>query len=69
MEVKFQDHNALFFFSLCIWDLYRPICRWNSWDIIVNPGDVAGDILDRVFNPFDHFGTWAVTVLFAAFFM
>ena len=42
--------------------------RWNSWDIIVNPGDVAADILDRVFNPFDHFGTWAVTLLFGSFF-
>jgi hypothetical protein len=29
---------------------------------------MAGDILDRIFNPFDHFGTWAVTVLFGSFF-
>ena len=56
-------------FFLCAFGIYiGRYLRWNSWDIIVNPGDVAGDILDRVFNPFDHFGTWAVTVLFGSFF-
>lgn len=41
--------------------------RWNSWDLITSPTAVAGDILDRVLNPFNHFGTWAVTVLFGTF--
>jgi uncharacterized membrane protein len=56
-------------FFLCSFGIYMGrYLRWNSWDIIVNPGEVAADILDRVFNPFDHFGTWAVTVLFGSFF-
>jgi len=42
--------------------------RWNSWDIITNPNDIAADILERVLNPFDHFGTWSVTFLFGSFF-
>ena len=42
--------------------------RWNSWDIITNPNDIASDILERVLNPFDHFGTWSVTFLFGSFF-
>jgi uncharacterized membrane protein len=56
-------------FFLCAFGIYMGrYLRWNSWDIIVNPGELAGDILDRLFNPFDHFGTWAVTVLFGSFF-
>lgn len=41
--------------------------RWNSWDIITNPSAVGGDILERLLNPFAHFGTWAVTALFGIF--
>ena len=56
-------------FFLCSFGIYMGrYLRWNSWDIIVNPGDVAADILERVFNPFDHFGTWSVTILFGSFF-
>ena len=56
-------------FFLCAFGIYMGrYLRWNSWDLIVNPGDVAADILDRVFNPFDHFGTWSVTLLFGSFF-
>lgn len=56
-------------FFLCAFGIYiGRYLRWNSWDIIVNPGSVTGNILDRVFNPFDHFGTWAVTGLFGSFF-
>ena len=38
--------------------------RWNSWDIINNPGHLFNDITDRVVNPFDHPRTWGVTILF-----
>ena len=56
-------------FFLCAFGIYLGrFLRWNSWDIIMNPGEIAGDILERVFNPFDHIGTWSVTVLFGSFF-
>jgi uncharacterized membrane protein len=56
-------------FFLCAFGIYMGrYLRWNSWDIIVNPGEVATDIMERIFNPFDHFGTWAVTILFGSFF-
>jgi len=56
-------------FFLCSFGIYMGrYLRWNSWDIITNPGDIAIDILARVFNPFDHFGTWSVTFLFGSFF-
>ena len=55
-------------FFLCAFGIYMGrYLRWNSWDIIVNPRDVAGDILDRFLNPFAHFKTWSVTALFGTF--
>jgi len=66
---KISNIIMLCSFFLCAFGIYMGrYLRWNSWDIIVNPADVAGDILDRVFNPFDHFVTLAVTVLFGSFF-
>ena len=56
-------------FFLCAFGIYMGrYLRWNSWDIIMNPGEIAGDILVIVFNPFDHISTWSVTVLFGSFF-
>lgn len=56
-------------FFLCAFGIYiGRYLRWNSWDIITNPDDIALDILSRVLNPFDHFGTWSVTFLFGSFF-
>jgi uncharacterized membrane protein len=56
-------------FFLCSFGIYMGrYLRWNSWDIIINPGEVTTDILDRLLNPFDHFGTWGVTILFGSFF-
>jgi uncharacterized membrane protein len=58
-----------FSFFLCSFGIYiGRYLRWNSWDVITNPDDIAADILERVFNPFDHFGTWSVTFLFGSFF-
>ena len=54
---------------LCAFGIYMGrYLRWNSWDIITNPGAIASDVLARIFNPFDHFGTWSVTFLFDSFF-
>lgn len=56
-------------FFLCSFGIYMGrYLRWNSWDIITNPIGIAADILERIFNPLDHFGTWSVTVLFGIFF-
>ena len=38
--------------------------RWNSWDILTRPLQLAADITDRFLNPMSHPRTWAVTVLF-----
>ena len=40
---------------------------WNSWDLLLHPRLVLGDVLTRVLNPFDHLGAVGMTILFAAF--
>lgn len=41
--------------------------RWNSWDIISNPGALALDILDKVLHPLSHPSVVGMTVIFALF--
>ncbi len=38
--------------------------RFNSWDVLHNPGSLINEMTDRVINPFDHPRTWMVTVGF-----
>ncbi len=41
--------------------------RWNSWDIIAHPKNLAFDVIDRFIHPFAHGRTWFVTLGFSAF--
>src|SRR5262249_32407775 len=41
------------------------VLRWNSWDVVTNPHELASDIALRVINPFDHRYTWGFTVAYA----
>jgi uncharacterized membrane protein len=38
--------------------------RWNSWDVVGNPLSLGYDIAAKIFNPFDHYKVWAITILF-----
>lgn len=40
--------------------------RWNSWDIVSNPGSLLADITHRFTHPFAHGRTWGVTLLMGA---
>jgi uncharacterized membrane protein len=40
--------------------------RWNSWDLLLNPRGVLGDVAIRVADPLAHPQTLGVTFLFAA---
>ncbi|MCW3094249.1 MAG: hypothetical protein JWP81_5318 [Ferruginibacter sp.] len=42
--------------------------RWNSWDIIADPWDLAKEITVRFVFPFEYYRTWAITLLFTALF-
>ena len=39
--------------------------RWNSWDVLADPVDLAGDVLLRLLHPLEHWRAWGVTGLFA----
>jgi uncharacterized membrane protein len=41
--------------------------RWNSWDIIAEPYNLFYDIGDRILNPFQHKGTWGMTLFMFIF--
>jgi uncharacterized membrane protein len=41
--------------------------RWNSWDLFFRPFTLLADVAGRLFNPFAHPKTTAVTVLFWSF--
>lgn len=41
--------------------------RWNSWDILQQPGKLMADVGDRLINPMDHPRTWGVTIFMGLF--
>ena len=42
--------------------------RWNSWDIITNPFNLAKEIVVRFIFPIQYYHTWAITFLLMSFF-
>ncbi len=43
--------------------------RWNSWDMLLRPLSVLGDIWDRIANPLAHNRTFAFSIAFSVFFL
>ena len=41
--------------------------RWNSWDIIKNPGELMYHVTDRFINPLTHSRTWGITLMLGIF--
>jgi len=41
--------------------------RWNSWDLVNNPGSLIKDIANRILHPIVHLRTWGVTFGFGIF--
>ncbi len=40
--------------------------RWNSWDLLLHPRSVLGDVAAHIIQPWNHPRTFGVTFLFAA---
>ncbi len=38
--------------------------RWNSWDVLTNPGGILFDVSDRILHPFAHPATFTTTLMF-----
>ena len=45
------------------------VLRWNSWDVFVRPAAVVGDVLERLVDPLGHGNAWALSTVFAVFFL
>jgi len=57
---------SAFCFFLCGFGIYLGrFERYNSWNIITQPFDLAKDIAVRFVQPWEYPRTWAVTILFA----
>jgi uncharacterized membrane protein len=41
--------------------------RWNSWDVIRSPFELAGNLIQEMMHPLSHPRGWAVTVVFGGF--
>jgi uncharacterized membrane protein len=41
--------------------------RWNSWDVVLNPGQLLGDIAATIRHPVAHFETYVFSAMFAVF--
>jgi len=55
-------------FLLCGFGIYLGrILRWNSWDILMHPLDILGDIAKRLLFPIQHIHTWVFTIGFGGF--
>lgn len=53
-------------FLLCGFGIYLGrVLRWNSWDVIQHPLELAGDIWYRMRHPFRNAQTWLVTFGYA----
>lgn len=41
--------------------------RWNSWDVLTNPGSLLSDLAARLLQPLVHPRTYGVTIVFSVF--
>ncbi|MEO6219261.1 MAG: DUF1361 domain-containing protein [Ginsengibacter sp.] len=57
------------FIVLCAYGVYLGrFLRFNSWDVIANPGDLAYYIKNSLIHPRQNFSTWAFTLIFSLLF-
>lgn len=56
-------------FGLCGYGIYiGRFLRFNSWDVITNPGDLVYVSAHHILQPHEHIRTWGFTLLFAIMF-
>lgn len=64
LKQKYISAISIFLLFLSSFGIYLGrFLRWNSWDIINSPFQLAYDIGDRFINPFVHPRTWGMTIL------
>jgi uncharacterized membrane protein len=69
---RFRVRNEFFFLYPLMWLIALGIyigryMRFNSWDFITNPFELAGDVADMMIHPFVHFYEWGMITCFSVF--
>ncbi|KAA3634820.1 MAG: DUF1361 domain-containing protein [Bacteroidetes bacterium] len=63
-----QKTTGLFVFgslAMCSLGIYiGRFQRWNSWDILVNPGSLLQDVFQIMINPFENLRYFGITFIF-----
>jgi uncharacterized membrane protein len=68
IKKKLMPVVSLFLLFLGSFGIYLGrYLRWNSWDIIREPFNLFYDIGDRILKPFQHKGTWGMTLFMFIF--
>lgn len=66
---KWVQVGLLFFIMLCGYGVYLGrFRRFNSWDIITNPFDLAYYIKNSLVHPHQNLSAWAFTIVFSLLF-
>ena len=65
LKSKFHFPITLLLITLCSYGIYLGrYKRYNSWNIVTNPGDIAHTMLSHVAEPVEHIQAWMFTVSF-----
>lgn len=65
-SIKVVEKMVYVCMILCSFGVYAGrYLRWNSWDVIANPGDILHDVKYIALNPEDNLRTWGVTFFFS----
>ena len=67
---KWRPWLVLVFIFLGSFGVYLGrFLRWNSWDIIRDPGGLIENIIQRIIFPWKHLRTWGMTGILTVFFV
>lgn len=66
IKVKWRIPCTIMLITLCSYGIYLGrYKRYNSWNIITNPEDIAHTMLSHIAEPIEHIQAWMFTVSFA----
>ena len=66
IKQKWRFPSTIVLITLCSYGIFLGrYKRFNSWNIITNPGDIAHTMLSHITEPREHMQAWMFTVSFA----
>jgi uncharacterized membrane protein len=66
IKIKWRMPSTIALIILCSYGIYLGrYKRYNSWNIITKPEDIAHTMLSHITEPWEHMQAWMFTILFA----